>query len=353
MFGKKNQKKKEVQKRKKNENISKNVKEKNYRYGLLAFLTYLVGIILLANLFKIQVIDGKDYREKATSRLVKEVKVEPVRGNIMDRTGTVYAKTDLTYNVYIYKGKKSNEELNEMGKIVIDILNKNEEKYLNYLPITKDLTKFTEKSEKVLENWKKKHNIQEKAGPLEAFNVLKIKYEINEKDNNIAYNILVFRELMESGEKKEVYGNIISENVKRSTAISLEEHSDKIKGLYVITNSNRTYLRGSEAAHIIGYTSRINKKEYEEKKNKGYKNDDIIGKTGIEKTFEGLLKGETGIKQIEVGVEGNVLGEYTVKEAKAGSNIVLTIDSKIQAVTENALREVVEKMKNGGFRKSI
>lgn len=353
MFGKKNQKKKEVQKRKKNENISKNVKEKNYRYGLLAFLTYLVGIILLANLFKIQVIDGKDYREKATSRLVKEVKVEPVRGNIMDRTGTVYAKTDLTYNVYIYKGKKSNEELNEMGKIVIDILNKNEEKYLNYLPITKDLTKFTEKSEKVLENWKKKHNIPEKAEALEAFNVLKIKYEINEKDNNIAYNILVFRELMESGEKKEVYGNIISENVKRSTAISLEEHSDKIKGLYVITNSNRTYLRGSEAAHIIGYTSRINKKEYEEKKNKGYKNDDIIGKTGIEKTFEGLLKGETGIKQIEVGVEGNVLGEYTVKEAKAGSNIVLTIDSKIQAVTENALREVIEKMKNGGFRKSI
>ena len=60
-----------------------------------------------------------------------------------------------------------------------------------------------------------------------------------------------------------------------------------------------------------------------------------------------------GIKQIEVGVEGNVLGEYTIKEAKAGSNIVLTIDSKIQAVTENALREVVEKMKNGGFRKSI
>ena len=186
MFGRKNQKKKEVQKRKKNENISKNVKEKNYRYRLLAFLTYLVGIILLANLFKIQVIDGKDYREKATSRLVKEVKVEPVRGNIMDRTGTVYAKTDLTYNVYIYKGKKSNEELNEMGKIVIDALNKNEEKYLNYLPITKDLTKFTEKSEKVLENWKKKHNIPEKAGPLEAFNVLKIKYEINEKDNNIA-----------------------------------------------------------------------------------------------------------------------------------------------------------------------
>ena len=56
---------------------------------------------------------------------------------------------------------------------------------------------------------------------------------------------------MENGEKKEVYGNIISENVKRKTAIELEEHSDKIKGLYVITNSNRTYLRGSEASHII------------------------------------------------------------------------------------------------------
>ena len=44
-----------------------------------------------------------------------------------------------------------------------------------------------------------------------------------------------------------------------------------------------------------------------------------------------------------------MLGEYTIKEAKAGVNIVLTIDSKIQAVTENALKEVVEKMKSGGF----
>ena len=226
-------KEKKKNKKKVNKRSSKNVKEKNYRYGILAFLTYIIGIILLANLFKIQVIDGKDYREKATSRLVKEVKVEPVRGNIMDRTGTVYAKTDLTYNVYIYKGKKDNKELNEMGKVVIDVLNKNEENYLNYLPITKDLTAFTEKSEQALLNWKKKYNIPEKAGALEAFNILKIKYEIDEK------------------EKKEVYGNIISENVKRKTAISLEEHSDKINGLYVITNSSRTYLKGSEASHII------------------------------------------------------------------------------------------------------
>ena len=146
MFKKKNQKRKEEKSRRKKNSNLKNVKEKNYRYGILAFLTYAIGIILLANLFKIQVIDGKDYKERATSRLVKEVKVEPVRGNIMDRTGTVYAKTDLTYNVYIYKGKKDNKELNEMGKVVIDILNKNEENYLNYLPITKDLTKFTENS---------------------------------------------------------------------------------------------------------------------------------------------------------------------------------------------------------------
>lgn len=235
----------------KKRNISRNIKEKNYRYGILTFLTYIIGIVLLANLFKIQVIDGKDYREKATSRLVKEVKVEPVRGNIMDRTGTLYAKTELKYNVYIYKGKKSNKELNEMGKVVIDILNKNEESYLNYLPITRDLTKFTQQDVGVLENWKKKHNVPEKAEPTETFNILKLKYEIEEQDINIAYNILVFRELMENGEKKEVYGNIISENVKRKTAIELEEHSDKIKGLYVITNSNRTYLRGSEASHII------------------------------------------------------------------------------------------------------
>ena len=48
----------------KKRNISRNIKEKNYRYGILTFLTYIIGIVLLANLFKIQVIDGKITEKK-------------------------------------------------------------------------------------------------------------------------------------------------------------------------------------------------------------------------------------------------------------------------------------------------
>ena len=56
MFKKKSQKRKEEKSRRKKNSNLKNVKEKNYRYGILAFLTYAIGIILLATLFKIQVI---------------------------------------------------------------------------------------------------------------------------------------------------------------------------------------------------------------------------------------------------------------------------------------------------------
>ena len=77
--------------------------------------------------------------------------------------------------------------------------------------------------------------------------------------------------------------------------------------------------------------------------------DDIIGKTGIEAVFEEYLKGTSGEKQVEMSVDGTITGEYTTKDAIAGSDVVLTIDANLQKVTEEALANCVEKIKSGGF----
>ena len=102
------------------------------------------------------------------------------------------------------------------------------------------------------------------------------------------------------------------------------------------------------AAHVIGYTGKIKEEEYKANKD-DYDIDDIIGKTGIEYVFEKYLKGTDGEKQKEMAVDGTITGEYVSKNAIAGSDVVLTIDSNLQKTTEESLENCINKIKNGGF----
>lgn len=73
---------------------------------------------------------------------------------------------------------------------------------------------------------------------------------------------------------------------------------------------------------------------------------DIYGQTGIEYVFEPYLKGQNGIKQIDMSVDGSIANEYIEKEAIAGSNVVLTIDANLQKITEDALVNTIDGIRN-------
>lgn len=119
-------------------------------------------------------------------------------------------------------------------------------------------------------------------------------------------------------------------------------------GLSVVVEPVRKYTQGSLASHILGYIGSINPDELEGNE-EIYGNDDYVGKTGIEYICEEYLRGQKGIKQIDMAVDGTVTGEYITEEAVAGSTVVLTIDSNVQHVAETALKNNMEKIKNGGF----
>lgn len=89
----------------------------------------------------------------------------------------------------------------------------------------------------------------------------------------------------------------------------------------------------------------INSETYEANKNAGYTMNDVYGQNGIENVFESYLKGKNGIKQIDMSVDGSTVSETTEKEAIAGSNVVLTIDANLQAITEKTLIDTLTNVK--------
>ena len=79
------------------------------RYNILTIITYAIGIVLILQLFNLQIIHGAEYRETSNSRLTRETPVRAARGNIKDRTGIELVRTDTGYSVEIYSTKVTDQ----------------------------------------------------------------------------------------------------------------------------------------------------------------------------------------------------------------------------------------------------
>ena len=171
----------------------------NLRYNLLSAFVYLIGAILIMQLFRLQIINGAEYRETSNARLTRESTIEGARGNIEVRNETVLATTKTGYSVELYKTKNTNKELNDVILKIVNLLESNEDKYINNFPIDFNL-KFTYTSNEKIKNWKIKNKIDENATVQECINIFKEKYEItNEKIEEVLKIIAVRYEITTNG----------------------------------------------------------------------------------------------------------------------------------------------------------
>ena len=85
---------------------------RNLRYNIIIIIVYIIGIVLIATLFKLQIIDGAKYRELSNTRLSRESTLEPSRGEITDRSGNILATTISSFNVELFKTKSDSQTLN-------------------------------------------------------------------------------------------------------------------------------------------------------------------------------------------------------------------------------------------------
>lgn len=329
------------------------LEKSNFRYNVLTTIIYIIGIIIIVQLFNLQIVNGAEYRENSNTKLTREATIEAARGSILDRTGNVLVSTEMDFSLEMYKTKVEDSRLNDSILVMTNILKSNGDTYIDTFPISIEPFEFHFESEEKLAQWKEKYKIPQAASAEEAFYLFRDKYNINSENVTQIRQILAIRYAISTIGYSTTRSIEISNKISRNSAVQLQENSESLTGVNIVVEPIRVYHTGSLASHIIGYASRISDKNIEEFKNNGdthkYDVDDKVGQTGIEKTFEEYLRGEDGTKQIDMSVDGTVTGEYTAKEAIGGADVVLTIDANLQRIAEASLAANIQKIREGGF----
>jgi penicillin-binding protein 2 len=132
----------------------------------------------------------------------------------------------------------------------------------------------------------------------------------------------------------------IAINVPYTLIASLAERKDSLPGVSWNSKPLRNYADLRSLSHVVGYVGDITRDELTQLYNQGYQQGDTIGKTGIERQYDSLLRGKDGRETRTVDVRGRrIAGQGTRIPPETGKNLVLTIDRKIQTLAEQALGE--------------
>lgn len=131
---------------------------------------------------------------------------------------------------------------------------------------------------------------------------------------------------------------LIKEDVGRDILAAVEVHKYELPGILVHVMPRRHYLFGEHAAHLLGYLGEISLEELKGTPYEDCKGGDLIGKFGIEKAYEGALRGKRGGRQVQVNATGQIVRVLKTVNAQPGQNIILTIDHELQQVAESQLQ---------------
>ena len=205
------------------------------RYNVLTIFVLLVGMILLTQLFNLQIIHGKEYLENSNTRLTREATVKAARGNITDTSGNKLVTTKMGFSLELYKTKIDTQTLNNTILNLVKLLEKNKDTYIDNLPITVKPYKFKQKTEEEQKKWKKEMGIDENASAEEAFKKLKEKYDIQEDKEENARKIMTVRYETTIEGFSNIKPITISTDISRESANKIREQSDKFPGTSLVT----------------------------------------------------------------------------------------------------------------------
>ena len=250
-----------------------------FRIAFAAGTVLLCFLVLIGRFVYLQIVQHDYYVTRAEDNRISLVPIPPNRGVVTDRNGTILARNYSAFTLEITPSKVDDLEA------TIDGLSK----------IIEIQAKDRRRFRKLMEESK-------------SFESLPIRTRLNDKD------------------------------VARFAA-----NRYRFPGVEVKARLFRQYPLGPLASHALGYINRINKSDLADiEKNEqeaNYKGTDHIGKTGLEKSYEFQLHGETGYEEVEIDAGGRAVRSLSRTPPVSGNNLTLTLDVKLQEIAEKAFGE--------------
>ncbi len=324
---------------------------------MMFFVISILLASIISRLLVLQAVKGDDYLAQSKSKLTNSIEVKAPRGQIYDRNGKPLITNRVGFSVQVNYSDMADSKLNDILLNLTSVFDKNGDDYVDTLPISADNFEYTfteegkvSAADKTAE-FKKKYGISASEDGKAALRSFMKRYNIDDR-----YTAEQLRKIVgvryELENRGLAYGSpvTVANDVSMETVSVLKENNDFYSNITVVTSPFREYTNGSLASHVLGRVGVIYREEYEQLKDQNYGMNDIIGKDGLEKFLEPYIKGKDGRinRSREIGTKSLAPDEVS---AIPGNNAVLTIDSQLQKVAEDALKETITDIKKRGVSK--
>ncbi|MBU0492983.1 MAG: penicillin-binding protein 2 [Chloroflexi bacterium] len=257
-------------------------REVRVRFWLLRGLIVVAVVVLLAQLWQLQIVQGQRYQKQAEGNRLRLRFVPASRGIIYDRNGGLLTRNHPSFTVSVVPADLPDEGEDEL---ILQLAN-----WLQMAP--------SDIGERIQEGW------------------LRAPYQ----------------------------PTIIKSNVPRDTAFIIQERQHQWPGVWVEIEPIREYPDGAHTAHQVGYVGRVPSERADEYTALGYDLNDLVGLTGIELTYEQALRGIKGSKIVEVNSMEREIRTVpdTEVQPRPGQNVYLTLDTELQRQIEQVLAQGIE-----------
>lgn len=138
---------------------------------------------------------------------------------------------------------------------------------------------------------------------------------------------------------------VIADDPTNSVVFDISTRRADLPGVQIETVSKRRYQHSEQLAHVVGYIHWITEAEYEALADERYLYSDKIGQTGLEASYESVLRGVPGRRQVEVDAVGRELGVLSAEEPLPGDSLVVSIDLELQS----AVQEILERHRRASY----
>ena len=327
---------------------------------LIAVACVIMGLYAMRLIF-LQLVNGDDFKARATNTTDYNFTVTAARGDIVDSAGRRIATTATSYNVVLNKLLMGDRDLDAMLQQIVELLRENGESWNDTLligqPDAAGRYAFTDddssaSDQKQLADMKETLGLQQYATADDVMEMLVEKNELQGFPLEWQRVLAGIHYEMDRQAFSNVNNFVMAENVSAATVATIKEHSLQLPGVEIVETSARSYDQSDIIPAVLGRVGKITAEKWKVTdsngqvtyplREKGYNMNDVLGISGLESVYEDELRGKDGVETITRNSDGVIVDTRLTTVPEPGHTVQLTIDSNFQRAVDKALAENID-----------